>query len=68
MSTAPPPHPLLTTPTTNKHHMQTVGQIMMNCDKKEITIRLDKKYGELTGIENLLPKGYEPKIKLKHKQ
>jgi hypothetical protein len=51
--------------TTNKHHMQTVGQIMMNCDKKEVTIRLDKKYGELTGIENLLPKGYEPKIKLK---
>jgi uncharacterized pyridoxamine 5'-phosphate oxidase family protein len=51
--------------TTNKHHMQTVGQIMMNCDLKEVTIRLDKKYGELTGIENLLPKGYEPKIKLK---
>ena len=50
---------------TNKHHMQTVGQIMMNCDKKEVTIRLDEKYGDLTGIENLLPKGYEPKIKLK---
>jgi hypothetical protein len=51
--------------TTNKHHMQTVGQIMMNCDKLEVTIRLDKKYGELTGIEKLFPKGYEPKIKLK---
>jgi len=50
--------------TTNKFHMQTVGQIMMNCDKKEITIRLDKKHGEFTGIENLLPKGYEPKIKI----
>ena len=44
--------------------MQTVGQIMMNCDKKEITIRLDKKHGEYTGMENLLPKGYEPKIKI----
>lgn len=51
--------------TDNKFHMQTVGQIMMNCDKKEVTIRLDKKHGELTGIEKLLPKGYEPKIKLK---
>jgi hypothetical protein len=51
--------------TTNKHHMQTVGQIMMNCELKEVTIRLDKKYGELTGVENLLPKGYKPKIKLK---
>ena len=50
--------------TDNKFHMQTVGQIMMNCDKKEITIRLDKKHGEYTGMENLLPKGYEPKIKI----
>ena len=51
--------------TDNKFHMQTVGQIMMNCDKKEITIRLDKKHGEYTGMENLLPKDYEPKIKIK---
>jgi hypothetical protein len=51
--------------TDNKFHMQTVGQIMMNCDKKEITIRLDKKHGEFTGMEKLLPKGYEPKIKIK---
>ena len=50
--------------TDNKFHMQTVGQIMMNCDKKEITIRLDKKHGEYTGMEKLLPKGYEPKIKI----
>ena len=51
--------------TDNKFHMQTVGQIMMNCDKKEITIRLDKKHGEYTGMENLLPKDCEPKIKIK---
>ena len=51
--------------TDNKFHMQTVGQIMMNCDKKTITIRLDKKHGEFTGMEKLLPKGYEPKIKIK---
>ena len=51
--------------TDNKFHMQTVGQIMMNCDKKTITIRLDKKHGEFTGMENLLPKDYEPKIKIK---
>ena len=51
--------------TDNKFHMQTVGQIMMNCDKKTITIRLDKKHGEFTGMEILLPKGYEPKIKIK---
>jgi hypothetical protein len=51
--------------TDNKFHMQTVGQIMMNCDKKTITIRLDKKHGEFTGMETLLPKGYEPKIKIK---
>ena len=51
--------------TDNKFHMQTVGQIMMNCDKKTITIRMDKKHGEFTGFENLLPKDYEPKIKVK---
>jgi hypothetical protein len=51
--------------TDNKFHMQTVGQIMMNCDRKTMTVRLDKKHGDLTGVENLLPKGYEPKIKIK---
>jgi hypothetical protein len=51
--------------TDNKFHMQTVGQIMMNCNKKEITIRLDEKHGEYTGMEKLLPKGYKPKIKIK---
>lgn len=50
--------------TDNKFHMQTVGQIMMNCNKKEITIRLDEKHGEYAGMEKLLPKGYEPKIKI----
>jgi len=50
---------------TNKFHMQTTGQIMINLDKREVTIRMDKIHGELTGTENLLPKGYEPKIKVK---
>jgi len=51
--------------TDNKFHMQTVGQIMMNCDTKTVTIRMDKEHGELETVENLLPKGYEPKIKVK---
>jgi hypothetical protein len=48
----------------NKFHMQTVGQIMMNLDKKEVTIRIDDEHGEFTGFEDLLPKGYKPKIKI----
>ena len=51
--------------TDNKFHMQTVGQIMMNCDTKTITVRMDDEHGKLETIENLLPKGYEPKIKIK---
>lgn len=48
----------------NKFKMHTTGQIMMNLDKKEITIRVDKTYGEFGGYVNLLPEGYEPKIKV----
>jgi len=51
--------------TDNKFHMQTVGQIMMNCETKTVTIRMDEEHGELTTVENLLPKDYEPKIKIK---
>ena len=51
--------------TDNKFHMQTVGQIMMNCDTKTITVRMDDEHGKLETIESLLPKGYEPKIKIK---
>jgi hypothetical protein len=51
--------------TDNKFHMQTVGQIMMNCDTKTITVRMDNEHGKLETVENLLPKGYEPKIKIK---
>ena len=51
--------------TDNDFHMQTVGQIMMNCNTKVVTIRMDKKHGGLVGIEDLLPEGYEPKIKIK---
>jgi hypothetical protein len=51
--------------TNNKYKMQTVGQIMMNLDKKEVTVRMDHLHGQFEGIENLLPKNYEAKIKLK---
>lgn len=50
---------------TNKYHMQTTGQIMMNCDKKEVTVRMDREHGKFNGVEVLLPRGYEPKIKIK---
>ncbi len=51
--------------TDNKFHMETVGQIMMNCNTKTVTIRMDKEHGELETVENLLPNGYEPKIRIK---
>ena len=51
--------------TDNKFKMQTVGQIMMNCDTKTVTVRMDDEHGKLETVENLLPKGYEPKIKIK---
>jgi hypothetical protein len=51
--------------TDNKFHMQTVGQIMMNCNTKTVTVRMDQKHGDLVGVEDLLPEGYEPKIKIK---
>ena len=47
------------------YNMQTMGQIMMNLDKKEITIRMDNEMGEFVGIDNRLPKGYKPKISVK---
>lgn len=49
----------------NMYNMQTVGQIMMNLDKKEITIRMDNEMGEFVGIDNRLPKGYKPKISIR---
>ena len=49
----------------NQYNMSTVGQIMMNLEKKEITIRMDNKMGEFKGIINKLPKDYTPKIKIK---
>ena len=48
----------------NKFKMHTTGQIMMNLDKKEVTVRMDKKYGEFDGYVNLLPEGYDAKIKV----
>jgi hypothetical protein len=49
----------------NMYNMQTVGQIMMNLDKKEVTVRMDNKMGKFEGIINKLPKDYTPKIKIK---
>lgn len=51
--------------TKNMYHMQTTGQIMMNLDKKLVVVRMDNEMGEFVGIENKLPKDYEPKIKIK---
>jgi hypothetical protein len=53
--------------TDNEFHMQTVGQIMMNCNTKTVTVRMDEKHGELIAIRDILPEGYEPKIKIKVK-
>jgi hypothetical protein len=51
--------------TKNMYNMQTTGQIMLNLDKKEVTVRMDNEMGEMVGIKNKLPKGYSPKIKIK---
>jgi hypothetical protein len=51
--------------TDNEFHMQTVGQIMMNCNTKTVTVRMDEKHGELVAVRDLLPEEYEPKIKIK---
>jgi hypothetical protein len=49
----------------NQYNMSTVGQIMMNLEKKEVTVRMDNEMGKFEGIDNRLPKGYSPKIKIK---
>ena len=51
--------------TKNMYNMETTGQIMMNLDKKEVTVRMDNEMGEFLGIKNELPEGYTPKIKIK---
>ena len=51
--------------TKNMYNMSTVGQIMLNIEKKEIVVRLDNEMGEFVGIENKLPKDYTPKIKIR---
>jgi ribosomal protein S25 len=49
----------------NQYNMSTVGQIMMNLEKKEVTVRMDNEMGKFEGIDNRLPKNYTPKIKIK---
>jgi hypothetical protein len=51
--------------TKNMYNMWTTGQIMMNLEKKIVTVRMDNKMGNFLGIKNELPEGYEPKIKIK---
>lgn len=51
--------------TDNMYHMETTGQIMMNLEKKIVTVRMDNEMGEFLGIRNDLPEGYEPKITIK---
>jgi hypothetical protein len=38
---------------------------MMNLDKKLVVVRMDNEMGEFVGINNKLPKGYTPKIKIR---
>ena len=51
--------------TKNMYHMQTTGQIMMNLDKKLVVVRMDNEMGKFVGINNKLPRGYTPKIKIR---
>jgi len=51
--------------TKNIYNMQTTGQIMLNLDKKEVTVRMDNEMGELVGIKTKLPKNYKSKIKIR---
>jgi hypothetical protein len=51
--------------TKNMYNMYTTGQIMLNLEKKEVTVRVDNDMGEFEGITNNLPKNYKPKIKIK---
>jgi hypothetical protein len=48
----------------NQYNMSTTGQIMMNLEKKEVTIRMDNKMGSFEGIRTNLPEKYTPKIKV----
>ena len=38
---------------------------MMNLNKKLVVVRMDNEMGEFVGIDNKLPKGYTPKIKIR---
>jgi hypothetical protein len=51
--------------TKNMYNMETTGQIMLNLEKKEVTVRVDNEMGEFEGIKNKLPDGYTPKIKIR---
>jgi quinolinate synthase len=48
----------------NMYNMQTTGQIMMNLNEKKVVIRMDEEMGEYLGMDNRLPEGYKPKIKI----
>ena len=49
----------------NKFNMQTTSQVMYNLNDLEFVLRWDEDHSEFLGIINLLPKGYDPKIKIK---
>lgn len=49
----------------NKFHMETTSQVMYDLDKLEFILKWDIDHSEFSGIVNNLPKGYEPKIKIK---
>lgn len=49
----------------NKFDMETTSQAMYDLDKLEFILKWDIDHSEFSGIVNNLPKGYEPKIKIK---
>lgn len=48
----------------NEHDMQTTAQIMYNLNDLEFHLRWDVDHSTYGGVVNLLPKKYEPKIKI----
>jgi protein-tyrosine-phosphatase len=51
--------------TDNKFGMNTTSQIKMNLTELTFELRYDDEHSKFEGYENKLPKGYEPKIKVK---
>jgi hypothetical protein len=51
--------------TDNKYGMNTTSQLKMNLTELTFELEYDDEHSKFAGYENKLPKGYEPKIKVK---